>query len=70
MSEDRCYLKGEVTKEQVIEWKEEQWRAFLFNQMVETNIRLSKLEGQASWRNVLTSIPWAIVGAIVVALIK
>jgi hypothetical protein len=38
--------------------------------MVETNIRLSKLEGQASWRNVLTSIPWAIIGAIVVALIK
>lgn len=44
-------------------WTDQEWRVFQFNHLVATNKRLSKLESQSSWRNVLASIPWAIVGA-------
>jgi hypothetical protein len=63
-------LKGEVTEAQVLGWTEQEWRAFQFKQMVETNKRLSKLETQAAWRNVLISIPWTIVGGLIVYLAK
>ena len=70
MAEDRKCLKGEVTEDQVLGWSEKEWRAFQFTQMVETNKRLSTLEGQANWRNVLVTIPWAIVGGLLVYLAK
>ena len=66
---DEC-LMGEVTAEQVVKWTQEEWRVFQYRHMLATNIRLSKLENQAAWRNVLISVPWAIVGALVVALVK
>lgn len=66
---DEC-LTGEVTVEQVKGWTQEEWRVFQYKHMLTTNIRLSKLENQAAWRNVLISVPWAIVGALVVALLK
>lgn len=69
MSSDECLI-GEVTAQQVKGWTDQEWRVFQFNHMVATNKRLSRLEQQASWRNVLVSIPWAIVGALIVALIK
>ena len=62
-------LKGDITIEQVKGWTDQEWRVFQFNHMVESNKRLSKLERQASWRNVLTMIPWAIVGGMVMFLI-
>ena len=69
MSRDELLI-GEVTVEQVKGWSDSEWRVFQFNHMVATNQRLSKLESQSSWRNVLASIPWAIVGALIVALAR
>lgn len=69
MSSDECLI-GEVTVEQVKGWTDQEWRVFQFNHLVSTNKRLSKLESQSSWRNVLASIPWAIVGALIVALAR
>ena len=63
-------LKGEITEEQVLGWSEEEWRAFQFKCMIETNIRLSKLESQAALRNILISVPWALLGGIIVYLIQ
>ena len=60
---DDC-LKGDITAEQVAHWTQEEWRLFQYRHMVATNIRLSKLESQAAWRNTLATIPWAIVGAL------
>lgn len=70
MRDERVCLKGEVTEKQVLGWTEQEWRAFQFVQMVETNKRLSKLEGQSNWRNALVSIPWTIVGGLIVYLAK
>ncbi len=69
MSRDDCLI-GEVTVEQVKGWSDTEWRVFQFNHMLSTNLRLSKLEHQASWRNILVSIPWAIVGALVAVIAK
>lgn len=68
MDDDR--LRGEVTAKQVLGWTDQEWRLFQFGQMVSTNRRLSRLESQANWRNVLTTIPWAIVGALIVLIVK
>lgn len=63
-------LIGEVSVDQVKKWTDLEWREFQFTHMVATNKRLSQLEHRASWRNALTSIPWAIVGAFIVAMTK
>ena len=47
MSRDDCLL-GEVTVDQVKGWSDSEWRVFQFNHMLATNLRLSKLERQAS----------------------
>jgi hypothetical protein len=62
-------LKGEVTVEQVVKWSADEWRAFQYKHMLETDKRLDQLENQASIRNALISIPWMILGGVVVYLI-
>lgn len=66
---DEC-LKGDITVDQVKGWSDLEWREFQFKHMVETNKRLSKLEYQASWRNILITVPWAIIGALAYAIAR
>ena len=70
MPESEQRLKSEITEDDIAKWDEKQWRAFQFRHMVSTNVRLSALEDKISWRSLLTAIPWAILGAVTVALSK
>lgn len=70
MIEEYQYLRGDITEDQVVGWDETTWRCFQFRHMVMTNKRLSGLENQSSWKAVVGKIPWAIVGALIVALVK
>ena len=52
-----------------MKWSADEWRAFQYKHMLETDKRLDQLENQASIRNALISIPWMILGGVVVYLI-
>ena len=64
------YLAGDLSIDQVMSWSEGEWREFQFHCMISVNARISKLESRASWQQVLMTIPWTLVGALLVALAK
>ena len=70
MTEDRTCLYGEVDENQVATWSNEEWRRFQFRHMVNTNKRLSRLEKAMSWRALLLTVPWLVLGGVVAAFIK
>lgn len=70
MTDDRTCLYGEVDENQVASWNDEEWRRFQFRHMVSTNKRLSRLETAMSWRTVLLTVPWLVLGGVITALVK
>lgn len=47
-----------------------EWRRFQFRHMVNTNKRLSRLEKAMSWRALLLTVPWLVLGGVVAVFIK
>lgn len=70
MTDDRTCLYGEVDENQVATWDALEWRRFQFRHMVNTNKRLSRLEKAMSWRALLLTVPWLVLGGVVSVFIK
>lgn len=63
MSED-C-LGGIVSKKTAAAMPESEWRDLQYAFMLDMQTRLGKLERSSSWRNIISAVPWTILGTLI-----